>query len=246
MSDTRDHRHPEAGSPPDDGVPMVDDAADDGARPDEAVIGLADNPVRLLLLVGVFAALGLFFGVGVLVILGAIVVSIFLHEMGHYLVARWTGMKATEFFIGFGPKLWSFRRGETEFGVKLVLAGRLRPGHRHEQPRGRRRGGRGRTFRGQSYPRRALMAFAGPAMNFAFALVLLFVLFAGAGIPESSFPVTGVVPDSAADEAGLQSGDTIVAVDGVATPEWGERRRPSSTTAVGRPWSSTSSATGRR
>ncbi len=63
------------------------------------------------------------FGVGVIVIILAVVVSIFLHELGHYLAAKRAGMKVTEFFIGFGPRIWSFRRGETEYGVKAIWAG---------------------------------------------------------------------------------------------------------------------------
>ncbi|MBW3645134.1 MAG: site-2 protease family protein, partial [Actinobacteria bacterium] len=48
---------------------------------------------------------------------------IFMHELGHYLTAKAAGMKVTEFFIGFGPRLWSFRRGETEYGFKAIPAG---------------------------------------------------------------------------------------------------------------------------
>ncbi len=48
---------------------------------------------------------------------------VFAHELGHFVAARLTGMKATEFFLGFGPRLFSFRRGETEFGVKPIIAG---------------------------------------------------------------------------------------------------------------------------
>jgi hypothetical protein len=57
------------------------------------------------------------------VLIVAIVASVFLHEMGHFLMAKRNGMKVTEFFIGFGPRVWSFRRGETEYGLKLVPAG---------------------------------------------------------------------------------------------------------------------------
>ena len=57
-----------------------------------------------------------------LVMIAAIVVMIFLHELGHYLTAKWAGMKVTEFFIGFGPRIWSFQRGETEYGIKAIPA----------------------------------------------------------------------------------------------------------------------------
>ena len=52
-----------------------------------------------------------------------IIISVFLHETGHYVTARMTGMKATQFFLGFGPRLWSFRRGETEYGVRALPLG---------------------------------------------------------------------------------------------------------------------------
>ena len=54
----------------------------------------------------------------VLIVILAIVLMVFLHELGHYMTAKRAGMKVTEFFIGFGPKLWSFQRGETEYGLK--------------------------------------------------------------------------------------------------------------------------------
>src|SRR5688500_13258785 len=65
-------------------------------------------------------ALGVFGGLGWITIVGALVVMITLHELGHYLTAKWTGMKVTEFFLFFGPKIWSFKRGETEYGIKLI------------------------------------------------------------------------------------------------------------------------------
>jgi hypothetical protein len=52
-----------------------------------------------------------------------VLIAVFLHELGHFVTARWTGMKATQFFIGFGPRLWSFRRGETEYGVRALPLG---------------------------------------------------------------------------------------------------------------------------
>lgn len=198
MSDTLEHRPAEPG----------------GSGPAVREIGLASNPVRLLLLVGAFVALGVVFGLGVPLVLGAIVVSIFLHEAGHYLAARATGMKATEFFIGFGPKLWSFRRGETEYGVKLIWLGAyvkiIGMNNLEEVPEA----DEPRTYRQQSYPKRVLVAFAGPAMNLLLALVLLFGLFTVVGTERSAFPEVGVLDSSAAAEAGLRTGDEIVSVDG--------------------------------
>ena len=58
-----------------------------------------------------------------MVMIAALVVMILLHELGHFVTAKGPGMKVTEFFLGFGPRIWSFRRGETEYGVKAIPAG---------------------------------------------------------------------------------------------------------------------------
>ena len=96
----------------------------------ESVPGAATGPEEadndftgLLLLIGGIAALGFLAGWGWAFVVTAVIFMIFMHELGHYLTARWTGMKVTEFFIGFGPRLWSMRRGETEYGVKGIPAG---------------------------------------------------------------------------------------------------------------------------
>src|SRR5262245_28334401 len=81
------------------------------------------HPLRVLALVAAFVALGVFGGLLILAVVVAIVFMIFMHELGHYVTARKAGMKVTEFFIGFGPRIWSFRRGETEYGVKCIPAG---------------------------------------------------------------------------------------------------------------------------
>ncbi len=60
---------------------------------------------------------------GTVGIFAAIIVMIMLHELGHFVMAKRAGMKVTEFFLGFGPRLWSIRRGETEYGVKAIPAG---------------------------------------------------------------------------------------------------------------------------
>ena len=64
-----------------------------------------------------------------------------IHELGHFLAAKHGGMKVTEYFLGFGPRLWSFRRGETEYGIKALPLGGLREDPGDDQPRG---GGPGR------------------------------------------------------------------------------------------------------
>ena len=78
---------------------------------------------RLVGLVAAIVALGVWQGWKLLAVIGAIVLMIFLHELGHFVMARRAGMKVTQFFLGFGPRIWSFRRGEVEYGIKAIPAG---------------------------------------------------------------------------------------------------------------------------
>src|SRR5712691_6947752 len=83
---------------------------------------------QLVLIVAVAIALAIATGsFPTLVVVAAIVLMIMLHELGHFLVAKASGMKVTEYFLGFGPRLWAVRKGETEYGVKaLPLGGYVR------------------------------------------------------------------------------------------------------------------------
>ena len=109
----------------------------------------------------------------VLIVILAIVVMITLHELGHFVMAKRAGMKATEFFLGFGPKLWSTRRGETEYGIKLIPAGayvRIIGMSNLEEvdPADEER-----TYRAKPYWRRLSVAVAGSTMHFILAFVLI-------------------------------------------------------------------------
>jgi membrane-associated protease RseP (regulator of RpoE activity) len=180
--------------------------------------------LRLALLIVAVAAAGLAFGWPVLVVILGIVVMIFLHELGHYVTAKRAGMKVTEFFIGFGPKIWSFRRGETEYGLKVVPAGayvriigmnNLDEVDPADEPR---------TYRQKSFPKRLLVVSAGSLMHFAQAFVLLVILLGVVGFPGRSvanppdrapaWQINTVEDDSAAQAAGLKEDDLVVAVNG--------------------------------
>jgi len=172
---------------------------------------------RLALVVAATVAFGIWAGLGTLAIVLAIVFMIFMHELGHYVTAKAAGMKVTEFFIGFGPRLWSFRRGETEYGLKAVPAGayvrvigmsNLEEVDPADEPR---------TYRQQPYWRRLSVAVAGSTMHFLMALVLIFVVLVGFGIPKpdsDNWTVGALTERSPAEDAGLELGDRIVAVDG--------------------------------
>lgn len=186
-------------------VEKADDELVGGWRGAFGVLGV----VALIGVLGLFSIWWLVFAVGVLV-------AIFLHELGHFMTARWTGMKATQFFIGFGPRLWSFRRGETEYGVRAIPAGafvrivgmnNMDDVEPADEPR---------TYRSKSYPRRLLVITAGSIMHMLLAIVLLFTVYVADGevTPVDGVDVVEIVDASLAAAAGLRADDRIVAIDG--------------------------------
>lgn len=189
-----------------------------GRREDE---DRSTSPVRLAILAGLVAWLGIAGGWAPLVVVLGVVVMIFLHELGHYLAAKWGGMKVTEFFIGFGPRIWSFQRGETEYGLKVIPAGAYVKVIGMNNLDEVDPADEAKTYRQASYPRRMAVAVAGSTMHFLQALLLLFVLYAFVGVPGGSltedkeWEVGEVVPGSAAADADLQPGDRVLEVDGV-------------------------------
>jgi membrane-associated protease RseP (regulator of RpoE activity) len=157
----------------------------------------------------------------VLIVVAALVLMIMLHELGHLLTAKWGHMKVTEYFLGFGPRLWSIRRGETEYGIKAIPAGgyvkilgmtsaeEVDPA---DEPR---------TYRQQPFHNRLLVAVAGSAMHAVMAFVLLWGLFVFVGTPQgNAVAISGFAPLAhgvdPARAAGLQAGDVVVQVNGAA------------------------------
>lgn len=175
------------------------------------------SPVRALLIAAGVLFLGFQAGFNVVVVILAMILMIFMHELGHYLTAKSAGMKVTEFFIGFGPRIWSFHRGETEYGVRSIPAGAYvrivgMSNLEDVDPADEER-----TYRAKPYLRRMSVAVAGSTMHFLMAFALILVVFAGFGLqnPSSSgWKVGSIVKPSPAFDAGLLLGDRIVAVDG--------------------------------
>jgi membrane-associated protease RseP (regulator of RpoE activity) len=145
-----------------------------------------------------------------------ILVSVFLHETGHFVTARRTGMKATQFFIGFGPRIWSFHRGETEYGVRMLPLGAfvriIGMNNLDDVPRE----DEGRTYRQQTFPRRLLVISAGSIMHMLIAVVLFFAVFAVKGqmVDAPGAEISQVAAGTPAAAAGLEAGDVITAVGG--------------------------------
>jgi regulator of sigma E protease len=158
----------------------------------------------------------------VLAFLFVLGVLIFVHELGHFLVARWHGVRVHTFSLGFGPKLIKFRRGDTEYCVSAVplggyvnLAGETVDEARTGSPD---------EFLSKSKWVRFQVYLAGPIMNLVLAVIVLAIVLAqGADVPiyEQSAPVIGsVAPNSPAQEAGLRTGDRVVSVDGRPVATW--------------------------
>jgi membrane-associated protease RseP (regulator of RpoE activity) len=158
-----------------------------------------------------------------LVIIAGIILMVMLHEAGHYITAKRAGMKVTEFFLGFGPRLWSFKRGETEYGVKAIPAGgyvrivgmsNLEEVDPADEPR---------TFRNASYKHRLTVILAGVTVNALLAFVLFAVALAGRGqIPDggANTHLNAIVKHSVASAAGFKAGDRVTAVDGKHISTW--------------------------
>jgi membrane-associated protease RseP (regulator of RpoE activity) len=169
------------------------------------------------------------FVIGIVLFALAILISVALHECGHMWVAQATGMKVRRYFVGFGPTLWSTRRGETEYGVKAIPAGgfcdiagmtsveELQPDEH------------ARAMYKQKTWKRVAVLFAGPGMNFVIGLVLIYAIAVIWGLPnlhpsavigqtacaasetkQGQFDkCTGVGPAGA---AGIRAGDVVLKV----------------------------------
>ena len=179
--------------------------------------------------------------IGVLAFIVLMLLAIFFHELGHYLTAKWAQIKVSRFFIGFGPTLWSFRRGpletvdveeqgqiktltrpETEYGVKALPLGGfvkivgmspLEEVPPEDQPR---------AFASVPIWKRAIVLVAGSATHFITAFIVLFFIFSTVGIPNPDRPTLTVEAvqteiagkPSPASQAGIEPGDRVVEVNG--------------------------------
>jgi membrane-associated protease RseP (regulator of RpoE activity) len=212
MTDIQDSQHDQDRSlPPPTGRPLATSGGSQPVPPPST----GNSAVRLAILLALLVLVGVAWGWAYVVVIGALVVMIFMHELGHYLTAKRAGMKVTEFFIGFGPRLTSWRRGEVEYGVKAIPAGayvkiigmsNLDEVDPAEEDR---------TYRSKPLGARLSVAVAGSAMHFLMALVLLFIMLVGFGMPKAdNWLVASPSPDSPATAVGLQKDDRIVAIDG--------------------------------
>jgi membrane-associated protease RseP (regulator of RpoE activity) len=172
--------------------------------------------------VGFVALLTWWVGWALPLVIFAIIFIVMAHEFGHFITAKRAGMKVTDFFVGFGPVIWSTTIGETRYGVRAILAGGYVkvPGMTwtEEIPADEER----RTYRSASYPRKVLFASAGSLMHVLMALILAWAAITFVGLPSTSHVGVGDFTkwqghtENVAQRAGLKIGDQIVAIDGTA------------------------------
>ena len=183
---------------------------------------LADGSIGTMLLGG-----ALDYVVSAVVALG---ILIFIHELGHFTVAKVMGVGVERFSLGFGPRIFSFRRGETEYCVSIVplggyvkMAGEEAHGEDAIHPATDAPPiDPAKSFSAKPLWARVLIVFAGPGMNFVLAAVIFTLVFAAVGVPVLDPTIGRVLPDSAAAQAGLRPRDRVVAINGAQVEHWGE------------------------
>jgi membrane-associated protease RseP (regulator of RpoE activity) len=164
---------------------------------------------------------------GIFLFILAILIVIMVHEAGHLTVAKLLGFKATKFFVGFGPPLWSIRKGETEYGIAAIPAGGyvkivgMNP-FEETPPEDQ-----SRAYPNKPIWQRALLLLGGPATHWPLAFLVLFSAFTAFGFPtdQATNNIAIVEPGSPAADAGLQPADEIVEVNGEPSRSWEDTRR---------------------
>jgi len=162
-----------------------------------------------------------------LIFLIVLAVLIFVHELGHFLFARWNGIRVDEFKIGFGPKLFYWTKGETKYGLNLIPFGGYVKIH-GENPDQESISGhdKDRSFVNKKSWQQILVLFAGVLFNFIFAWVLYSIVFVSGvttdpigfekykdSFQNQRIMITNISPGSPAEKAGLAIGDTIQAIN---------------------------------
>ncbi|MSZ63311.1 MAG: peptidase, partial [Actinobacteria bacterium] len=157
---------------------------------------------------------------GILAFVFALLFSVMIHEFGHYLTAKRYGMKVSEFFLGFGARIWSTRRGETEFGLKAIPAGGYCKIEGMVPTDTMPEGEEDRAFYRASSGRKLIVLGAGSFLHFVLGYILIFILFAGVGVNQLLPTISQVSPQSGAAVAGLQAGDEVLSINAVKVTDW--------------------------
>jgi membrane-associated protease RseP (regulator of RpoE activity) len=157
---------------------------------------------------------------GIIAFVLALLTSVMFHELGHFLTARKFGMRVSEFFVGFGRRIWSITRGETEYGIKAIPAGGycriegMTP--TDEMPPGEE----SRAFIKASSLKKLIVLGAGSTAHFILGFLLIFSIFFAVGYTTITPVISQVKDGSVAESAGFKPGDEIISIDGAAISQW--------------------------
>ena len=144
------------------------------------------------------------------------------HEFGHFIIAKLCGVGVLTFSVGFGPKLFVRKKGETEYALSAFPLGGYVKMIGEDPDEEVSQADRERSFAHKSLFKRCAIVFAGPGFNLMLAVLLLMLVFVFYGVPVMSTLVSGVEKGSPAEQAGIAKGDRIVAIDGKPVAEWEE------------------------
>lgn len=157
---------------------------------------------------------------GIIAFVLALLTSVMFHELGHFLTARKFGMRVSEFFVGFGRRIWSITRGETEYGIKAIPAGGycriegMTPSD--EMPAGEE----GRAFIRASSLKKLIVLGAGSTAHFILGFLLIFSIFFAVGYTTITSDISEVKGGSVAESAGFLPGDRIYSINDVKVENW--------------------------
>ena len=151
----------------------------------------------------------------ILIAILAFGVIVFIHELGHFLFAKKAGVRIHEFAIGMGPKIYSFKKGETVYSIRLLPLGGYvamegEDGDSNDP----------RAFGNKSILQRASILFAGPFFNILLTAVILAGIYMYQGMPSTT--LKEVIDGSVAQKAGIQAGDTVTEINGNDIKNWNE------------------------
>jgi regulator of sigma E protease len=147
--------------------------------------------------------------------IGLLGVLVFVHELGHFLLAKLCGVRVLTFSIGFGPRLGGFRRGDTDYRISAIPLGGYVRMYGDELTLEVPESEKDKAFLHKPWLQKSAIAFAGPGFNFLFPIALFFFLFLGTEQVSGTLLGT-VLPNGAAHQAGMRVGDRILEVDGTS------------------------------
>jgi regulator of sigma E protease len=156
--------------------------------------------------------------ISVIILLG---VLIFVHEFGHFIVAKRLGVGVLKFSLGFGPKLVGRKYGETDYVISAIPLGGYVKLLGESEGEELSAEDQKRSFLNQSSWRRIAIVAAGPLFNFIFAFIAFAVIYS-IGVPVATSKIGNVFEDTPAYAAGLKEGDRIISIDGTEIEKWGE------------------------